>query len=413
MNATRRVLVLTAIAAALATSTALASRGQAGSRSPAQWQDVIRNLRHPDPKVRLAAVETLGNSGYLAAVEPLAPLVNDPDNRVQFAAIEAELTFFLVEPVGTRRIQSFTGSSGSRALEAFNAGPFERTAAAASAALVDGLIAAVRDDNERIRFDAIHAVGVIAQPPLTPPQIKGLVDQLDHYDPVIRAATARVLGRLGVREAGTALVNGMNDSNAIVRQFAIESLGLLHEERAVTSLLEFARHYGKGEIAASCILALARIGHGSALELFRARIADADPMIRQAAAEGLGRLADRDSLGQLHTMVQADPAAAVRLAAAFAVYKMGEPRLSLITAGLSGATAGQAVDYLLELGGAALTAVQAALPAATDARQRVNLIHLLGFIGGADTVQVLQPYVKDKDEHAARAAANAIARLSK
>jgi HEAT repeat protein len=95
------------------------------------------------------------------------------------------------------------------------------------------------------------------------------------------------------------------------------------------------------------------------------------------------------------------------------VYRLGEPRLPLLIAGLTGPTAGQAADYLIELGSSALTAAQTALSASTDARQRVNLIHLLGFIGGADTVPVLEPIVKDKDERAARAAANAIARLSK
>ena len=71
---------------------------------PDQWQDAIRNLRSPDVKVRLTAVEQLGQAGYSAAAEEVAPLVTDPDDRVQFAAIDAELTFFLVESIGARRV---------------------------------------------------------------------------------------------------------------------------------------------------------------------------------------------------------------------------------------------------------------------------------------------------------------------
>jgi HEAT repeat protein len=378
-----------------------------------QWQDVVRNLRHPDPKVRLAAVEALGNSRYLAAVEPLAPLIGDPDDRVQFAAIDAELMFFLLEPIGGPRVQNLTSSS-SRAQMAFDTGPFARTAAPAPPALVDALIAAVRDDQARIRFDAIHALGVIAQQPLTPVQVKGLIDQLDHYEPVIRVGAARVVGRLRVREAGAALIAGMNDSSDIVRQFAIESLGLIREERAVASLIEFVKHYRKGEIASSALLALARIGHGSARDLFRERVTDADPVMRRAAVEGLGRLADRDSLGQLHSMVQADPSPVVRLAAAFAVWRLGEPRLPLIAAAVgASATTGQAVDYLLELGSGAVAAVQAAVGSTTDANARASLIHVLGFIGGADTIPALQPYVHDKAPGVAHAAANAVSRLTK
>src|SRR6187399_2912878 len=56
---------------------------------PPAWQDVVRNLRNPDAKVRLSAVEQLGSAGYTAAAEYVAPLVTDPDDRVQYAAIDA------------------------------------------------------------------------------------------------------------------------------------------------------------------------------------------------------------------------------------------------------------------------------------------------------------------------------------
>src|SRR5438552_1746645 len=137
-------------------SSLLSSRG--GQTQAPAWQDVIRNLRHPDAKVRLAAVEQLGNAGYTVAAEAVAPLVMDPDNRVQYAAIDAELTFFLIEPIGGRRILSFNGSTRSRAQEAFDAGPLVRVASDAPAIVIDNLIAAMRDDNPRIRFDAVHAV---------------------------------------------------------------------------------------------------------------------------------------------------------------------------------------------------------------------------------------------------------------
>src|SRR5437867_2647938 len=99
MMFTRFVVISIALMWALAGSASISSSLRAETSAPppqAQWQDVIRNLRHPDVKVRLAAVEQLGNAGYAAAAEQVAPLVTDPDDRVQFAAIDAELTFFLV-----------------------------------------------------------------------------------------------------------------------------------------------------------------------------------------------------------------------------------------------------------------------------------------------------------------------------
>jgi HEAT repeat protein len=128
----------------------------------------------------------------------------DPDNRVQFAAIDAELTFFLVEPIGGRAILSF-GGSRSRAQEAFEAGPLVRSAAHPPVILIDQLAAAMRDDNARIRFDAIHALGVIGQPPLPPAQAKALLDGLDHYDSsaITNAATWRPRRSWRWRASGT------------------------------------------------------------------------------------------------------------------------------------------------------------------------------------------------------------------
>src|SRR5262245_38332573 len=378
----------------------------------AQWQDIIRNLRHPDAKVRLASVQQLGNAGYSAAAEYVAPLVTDPDDNVQFAAIDAELTFFLVEPVSARR--GLGGGGKSRAQEAFDAGPFVRSAASAPLIVVDQLIAAMRDKNERIRFDAVHAVGVLAESPLPPAQLNALLDGLDHYDSVVRTATARVLGRLRAAGAGEKLIAGLNDTNALARRYSAEALGLVREERAVASLTELTNYYGRTDMGRATLLALARIAHPSSLEFLRGRLSDADAEFRRAAAEGLGRLRDRDSLATLKTMSTSDPDASARLAATFAVGLLSDPQAHVIVAAFeTGGTSAQARDYLLELGGAALPAVQAALTAAPDPRTRADLIHLLGFIGGRDGRSSLDSYVQDKDERVSRAATNAIARLTR
>ena len=37
----------------------------------ANWQDVVRNLRHPDPQIRLKSTQQLGGAGYVEAAEPV------------------------------------------------------------------------------------------------------------------------------------------------------------------------------------------------------------------------------------------------------------------------------------------------------------------------------------------------------
>jgi HEAT repeat protein len=386
---------------------------QATTTLAPEWQSAVRNLRHPDAKTRLAAVEQLGNAGYTPAAEYVAPLVTDPDNAVQFAAIDAELTFFLAESIGARGILSFAGSH-SRAQEAFDAGPLVRTAVAAPLVVIENLTAAMRDENPRIRFDAIHALGVLAEAPLPPAQSKALLGGLDHFDPVMRAATARVLGRLRVIDAGEPLIGALNDSNDVVRRCATEALGLIHEQRAVQSLTERFTYHKKGDAAAVTLSALAMIPNASSRDLFRSRLMDGNDSIRRAAAEGLGRLRDRESLPALRTMMASDRFPNVRLAAAFAVGLMDESQVNVPAQALGSADVGaQARDYLFELGPAALPGIQAALATAKESVNRTDLIRMLGFAGGHEMIPVLEPFTRDRDERVSHAAANAIARLTR
>jgi HEAT repeat protein len=378
-----------------------------------QWQDVIRNLRSPEIDARLEAVEQLGEAGYTAAAEYVAPLVTDSDDRVQAAAIDAELTFFLIEPIGARRVFSLTGRSRSRAQVAFDAGLLVRVAAPAPLVVIDNLATAMGDENARIRFDAVHALGVVGEAPLPPDQARALIDGLDHYDPVIRAATARVLGRLAVVEAGEALISALNDSSALVRRYAAEALGRIREERAVQSLAELTAFYGQDEMAAATVLALARIAHPSSLDLLRQRLADPNAAMRRAAAEGVGRLGDQESRPALEGMMASDPSAAVRLAAALAIGRLGEPQTHVLASAVgSPATKAQACEYLLEIGPAAVPGVQSALAIANTPRLVADLLHVLGFIGDSETVAIVQPYAEDPNPDVQRAATNAIARIT-
>src|SRR5215204_5034280 len=95
------------------------------SAQQAQFADVVRNLRNPDPKARMSSISLLRESKYLEAIEPLAPLVNDPLDDIQLAAIDAELSFYLVEDAGARRRYAFIVEvrNAGRAENAFSSGP--------------------------------------------------------------------------------------------------------------------------------------------------------------------------------------------------------------------------------------------------------------------------------------------------
>lgn len=400
---TRRVLSL-AVVLGLGAAMSVAAQGQ--------WQDVIRNLRHPKPEVRLDAVQKLGDAAYVPGIEPVAPLIGDPDDRIQSAALEAELTFFVTERLSSIRILSM-GSSKSRAQQAFDAGPLIRTATIAPPVLVDQMVAAMRDENARVRFDAIHALGFIAETPLSQAQEAGLIDGLEHYDPVMRAATARVLGRLRLRVAGDKLIDALSDSNAIVRDFAVEAIGRVREDRALASLRSYVARAGNKNID-GIALAMARIGSPDDRDFFRQRLTDRSPVTRRAAVEGLGRIDDRESLESIRQLLTTDKSEEVKLAAAFALQLLGETQTHVIASTMVlERQRMQAQEYLFELGRTAVPGVESVLKVAVDARHRADLLQCVGYLGAADDLAIVEPFLKDPDDRVIRAATNATLRLKR
>ena len=81
-------------AAALLCSAATVSAQQV------RFDDVIRNLRNPDPKVRLAAVQLLRESRYPEAIAPMAALVTDPVDQIQLARFDGKRWVLFGEVLG-------------------------------------------------------------------------------------------------------------------------------------------------------------------------------------------------------------------------------------------------------------------------------------------------------------------------
>jgi HEAT repeat protein len=378
-----------------------------------RFDDVVRNLRNPDPKARLSAVRLLRDAKYPEAVAPMAPLVLDPIDDIQLETIAAELSFFLEQDVKSKRMVGFVLEKRRSAIAAaaFDLGPFAVWPRAVPGELVTALLQAVDDDNPKVRLEAIYATGVIARTPLAADQVAALIKALDHYDPAVRAGAARVIGRLKVAEAGDALLKAVNDSKAEVRYAAMRALGAIREPRAVAALTEQLAFYKKGEGAWSALDALARIASPASVQVFKDRLQDKDAYIRRAATEGLGRAGDTASIEALEKNTAIDDAATVRLATAFALQKLGRNYAArIVDLMASPKVTAQGQEYLLELGPAMVpTLVPRLLDPDPDMREA--MADVLGIIGDATTLPALEAATKDRDASVASAAKRAIARL--
>ena len=379
----------------------------------ARFDDVVRNLRNPDPKVRLNAVRLLRESKYPEAAAPVAALLADPVDEIQLEAIGAELSLFLVNDIPAKKRVALVVEvrNGGQAQAAFDMGPMGVWPHPAQPELVRGLLQAVNDENGKVRIEAIYALGTIARAPFPDDLTPLLIKALDHYDPAVRAAAARVTGRLQVKTAGDQLIKAMNDSNRDVRYAAMRALGDLREERAVEAIAEQLSFYGKGEGAWTALDALARIGHVSSVPLFKARLTDKDPYLRRAAAEGLARSGDRSEIPALEVAAGNDSSDMVRASMAFAMQKLGRHYLGRLVEFLdSPKTAAQAAGYFLELGPSIVPDLAPLLQDPSPVI-RANLAQVLGELGGPVSVAALQPLTEDRDHDVAQSAAQALERL--
>ena len=387
------------------------------AQQPAKFEDVVRNLRNPDPKIRISAVRLLRETGYAEAMAPLAAVISDQVNEIQLEAIDAELSFFLVEPVPTKKRVALVVEvrTDGRAPAAFELGPLAVWPKPVPAELVDALLLAVDDDNKKVRIEAIYTLGTIGSPAtvkLSEPAIARLLKALDHYDPAVRAGAARVVGRLQVKSAGDALLKAVNDSNAEVRYASIRALGEIDDERAVQALTEQLSYYASGEGAWSALDALARIAHPSSVSLFQSRLADKDPYLRRAAAEGMARAGDARSVEPFVMEANQDPSEMVRAAMTFALYKKGHASYlgRLIDFMDSDRIMPQIYGYFLELGPSVVPPAVVRLKE-PDVDVRRNLVTVLGAIGDQSTATALAPYKEDRSREVATAASYAIERI--
>jgi HEAT repeat protein len=397
----KRIVLLVALAAAAAFA------------QQARFDDVVRNLRNPDPQVRIGAVRLLREAKYPEAIVPVAALITDPVDRIQLEAIATELSFFLAEEVSTRKRVAFVFEqrSAGPAAAAFEAGPLVALPRPVPAEVIRSLLQAVDDEEARVRLEAIYALGVIARQPFPSEFDAALIKVLDHYDPAVRAAAARVVGRLRIASAGDALIRAINDSNAAVRHASMRALGYIRETRAVQALTEQLAFYGRGEGAWSALDALARIGHPSSVAVFKTRLADKEPWLRRAAAEGLGRSGDTSEMSALETGASTDPSEMVRAAMAFALHKLGRNYVSRLAEFMdTEKMVPQVAEYFIELGPAIVPVLLPHLKD-PDAAIRANIAMVLGEIGDEAALKALEPLLQDKDGDVAKAAGRAIARI--
>jgi len=397
----------------------VAALGAAAAAAPPQslvgrpFEDVVRYLASPDPKLRVEAMRTLAQTAHPDAIGPIAQLVADPDDDVQLEALDTLLHFYLTDvPVGTKRVAVvFETGRKDPGEAAFAIGPYQILPRPVPDAVRTSLAKAMRDDQARIRREATWTLGTIVPPPAGAAAEASLAANLRDPDDDVRVAAARVAGAVRAASLGDALVAAMNDAKQDVQLAAMRALGDIGEKRASRALRERFLHDQHGQGAEAALDGLARLADPASQPVFFEQVTSRDADLRRAAFEGLARLGDVAAIRAVEARTGGEHDRRARLARAFALARDGGRGVpDLLKAIGEDHLAEQVMAYLVELGRGHVKELLPAL-ASPDVPTRGRIVQVLGIVGGPEALQALEPSMRDPDPAVARAAEHAVARI--
>jgi HEAT repeat protein len=403
-----------------------------GMNAPAAqvpFEQVAADLSSADRAVRLRAVRQLKEAAYPEAAVPLARLVTDPVDEVQVEAIAAELNIFLAEKIVPRKRVGFVIEvrNNVAADRAFSQGPLALGPRPVPDEVLTALGTAAHDTNPRVAIEAVYALGTLAVEPggtrrreLLRKIGPDLIAIVGVPNPALRYAAIRVVGRVFEKRAhdepvdesvGDAIVAVLNDNDRHIRSAAMQALGAMWYERAVSALTEQFRFFGRGALAEEALGAIARIAHASSVDLLATELASKNAAMKAIAIEGLARIGDRSRLGSIESALVGETNDGVLLAGTFASILLSDSQIDPLSEALRRPKlADQARHYLVEVapGRTASFRRHAQDP---DVQIRSGIADVLGLAGDVAALPIVEPMVRDRDSQVALAAQRAVARL--
>jgi len=390
---------------------------------------LIDALKNPSTRTRIDALHSLGDAARAEAVVPMAALLLDGNDDVQFAAIESLLKVYIVRADLAQRPWGVTAIGRTSTLPelAFEAGPLATIPAVVPGEVLVNLCSVMRqDESSRIRFAAAYALGVLGAPAMGPMNasaqpmvIADVVSGLTHQDAATRQVIARVAGRVfapnegasAPAAVGDALITAMNDKDALVRRWAMDSLGWMKFEHAIQALTDRASYYGKNEEGAGALHAVTRIASSGSAPVLRALLANTYIPFRLLSIEGLGRIGDQGSLPAINESATGVNDAGVALAASYARFMLGQADVVAIADALEHPDiAVQAKVYLAEIAVLKPDAIHALLRTPNPST-RMLALEVLGASRHVDEIATLEPLLKDPAPEVVEVTSEAIRRL--
>jgi HEAT repeat protein len=235
---------------------------------------LLRNLRSPDPKVRMEAVDGLAETGDPKAIESLLMILEEKENVgiLQARAIIAlgrlrdrratepllRILYGKVDTVPMTEISRLRAAEAlgligdSRAVRPLlkwlkshrdkEATMEQELFAHVREALIQigrkepgVLVDGMKDEDDQIRWEAVRALRGILDPSTVP----AMVEALEDWNYAIRIAAAEVLGLIGDEQVVEPLTQSLKDVNRDVRSAARGALEQIRKKRSPRGSLHY------------------------------------------------------------------------------------------------------------------------------------------------------------------------------
>ncbi len=245
----------------------------------------LRQLKSPDPDIRIKTVRSLGADKNRKAVPALVELLQDENADVRLAAINA------LETIGHPASADPLVSALSRSIKNTDTGlaaeheAIGRALASVGTAAVQPLIQALESGEKETRRRAAITLGVIKDAAA----IESLAGKLEDSRSEVRKAAAISLGQIGEARAVGALAKATANRDYETRLAAAEALGLLQSEQGVEALVKAASDSNEA-VQVAAIKGLGRIGGLQAASCLRSAMASARKAVADAAASALNSI---------------------------------------------------------------------------------------------------------------------------
>ena len=152
--------------------------------------------------------------------------------------------------------------------------------------------------------------------------IEGIIAALKDEDKYGRQGAVIALGEIGDERAVESLIATLKDEDSNVRKNAAVALGKIGDERAVEPLKQALKDKSK-DVQIWAAFGLYKLGDTQKIEFLITALKDEDSNVRKNAAEALGKIGDERAVEPLKQALK-DKSKDVQIWAAFGLYKLGD-----------------------------------------------------------------------------------------